>query len=59
LYIEQGVAINQPISNGLNCATCHNDVTTFTRYEVEDVTFPSGLTVTTGDSDSNLCLNCH
>jgi hypothetical protein len=34
-------------------------VTTFTRFEVEDVTFPSGLTVTTGDSDSNLCLNCH
>jgi hypothetical protein len=59
LYIEQGVSINQPIANGLNCATCHNDVTTFTRFEVEDVTFPSGLTVTTGDSDSNLCLNCH
>jgi hypothetical protein len=59
LYVTQGVAINQPTSNGLNCATCHNDLTTFTRYEVETVTFPSGAKLTTGDSDSNLCLNCH
>jgi hypothetical protein len=53
------VAINQPAANGLNCATCHNDVTTFTRYEVEEVAFPSGARLSTGDSDSNLCLNCH
>jgi hypothetical protein len=59
LYVTQGVAIEQPLSNGLNCATCHNDVTTFTRYEVESVTFPSGASLSTGDSDSNLCLNCH
>jgi hypothetical protein len=59
LYVTQGVAINQPTANGLNCATCHNDVTTFTRYEVESVTFPSGANLSTGDSDSNLCLNCH
>ncbi|MFZ0546111.1 MAG: hypothetical protein WAM60_11765 [Candidatus Promineifilaceae bacterium] len=59
LYITQGVAINQPTANGLNCATCHSDLTTFTRYEVDSVTFPSGAHLTTGDSDSNLCLNCH
>jgi hypothetical protein len=59
LYVTQGVAIEQPLSNGLNCATCHNDVTTFTRYEVESVTFPSGASLSTGVSDSNLCLNCH
>jgi len=59
LYVTQGVAIDQPAANGLNCATCHNDVTTFTRYEVESVTFPSGASLSTGDSDSNLCLNCH
>ncbi len=59
LFIEQGVAINQHPANGLNCATCHNDLTTFTRYEVEDVPFPSGATLTLGEPDSNLCINCH
>lgn len=66
LFIEQGVSINQHPSNGLNCATCHNDLTTFTRYTVDNVTFPSGATLTMveGDDDaagqeSNLCINCH
>jgi uncharacterized metal-binding protein YceD (DUF177 family) len=54
LYVTQGVAISQPTASGLNCATCHNDVTTFTRYEVEEVVFPSGARLSTGDSDSNL-----
>jgi hypothetical protein len=59
LFIEQGVAIEQPVANGLNCATCHNDVTTFTRYETESVPFPSGAELTLDDLDANLCLNCH
>jgi len=59
LFIEQGVTINQPTANGLNCATCHDDLTTFTRYETEQVTFPSGATVGFEDLDANLCLNCH
>ncbi|MCB8950747.1 MAG: cytochrome c3 family protein [Ardenticatenales bacterium] len=59
LFIEQGVTINQPTANGLNCATCHNDLTTFTRYEVEEVPFPSGATLTLGEPDANLCINCH
>ncbi len=66
LFVEQGVSINQPASNGLNCATCHNDLTTFTRYTVEEVEFPSGavLTMATAEDDaegleSNLCINCH
>lgn len=61
LYVTQGVAINQPASGGLNCATCHNDLTTFTRYEVAQVTFPSGAKLSNPeeDLDSNLCLNCH
>ncbi|MCB8943907.1 MAG: cytochrome c3 family protein [Ardenticatenaceae bacterium] len=59
LFIEQGVTINQPVANGLDCATCHNDLTTFTRYETEEVPFPSGASLTTGDLDSNLCINCH
>lgn len=61
LYIEQGVAIAQQPSGGLNCTTCHNDLTSFTRYEVAQVTFPSGakLSNSEDDLDSNLCINCH
>jgi hypothetical protein len=59
LYIQEGVSINQPVASGLNCATCHNDLTTFTRFEVGAVTFPSGASLDSGSSDANLCLNCH
>ena len=65
LYIEQGVAIAQPTANGLNCATCHNDLSTFTRYEAESVEFPSGASLSLievdeeNGLDANLCLNCH
>jgi hypothetical protein len=65
LYIEQGVTIEQPLANGLNCATCHNDLTTFTRFESEEVEFPSGATLSlievdeANGLDANLCLNCH
>ena len=59
LFIEQGVSINQPVANGLDCATCHNDLETYTRLETEAVPFPSGASLTTGELDSNLCLNCH
>ena len=57
--LEHGVQIEQPLANGLDCATCHNDLTTYTRYEVEAVEFPSGAELDTGNPDSNLCLNCH
>lgn len=59
LYLKDGVSISQPPSSGLNCATCHNDLTTFTRFEVGAVKFPSGASLDTGLSDSNLCINCH
>lgn len=59
LFITQGVSIAQEPSNGLECATCHNDVGEFTIYEVEQVTFPSGATLGFEDPASNLCLNCH
>ena len=66
LYLEQGVTVNQPTSNGLNCATCHSDLTTFELRTSEEVTFPSGATVSlaTDENDenglkSNLCINCH
>lgn len=57
--LEHGVEIEQPLSNGLDCATCHNDLTTFTRHEVAAVEFPSGASLDTANPDSNICLNCH
>ena len=58
-YLTEGVDISQPLSNGLECATCHDDLVTYTRYEVGAVEFPSGAELDTGDSDTNICLNCH
>jgi hypothetical protein len=58
-FITEGVVTSQPASNGLNCATCHNNVEEFTIYEVEDVTFPSGATVSFEDTSNNLCISCH
>ncbi|HSQ25924.1 MAG TPA: cytochrome c3 family protein [Anaerolineales bacterium] len=60
LFLKEGVNISQPASNGLNCATCHDDVTTFTRFMVNEVTFPSGAKISFGEAnDNNLCINCH
>ena len=61
LFVTQGVSINQPAASGLNCATCHNDLTTFSRYEIASVPFPSGAKLTNPeeDLDSNLCISCH
>jgi hypothetical protein len=57
--IEHGVQIEQAISNGLMCASCHDDPVEYTIYEVSEVTFPSGATVDSGVPATNLCLNCH
>jgi hypothetical protein len=58
--ITEGVVTSQPIANGLACATCHNDLQKYTRYEVKTVTFPSGAVLGfANDTDSNLCLECH
>ena len=57
--LENGVIIKQHAVNGLNCATCHNDLSAFTRHDVGEVTFPSGAKLDTGSPDANLCINCH
>ena len=49
----------QPVASGLNCASCHNDLSTFTRYISEEVEFPSGAVVSFENTEANLCLNCH
>jgi hypothetical protein len=58
-FLEEGVNITEPISNGFQCTTCHNDLQEWTRYEVDSVTFPSGATVVAEDANTNLCINCH
>jgi hypothetical protein len=58
LYLTEGVEITQSASNGFLCSTCHTDLETYAIFEAGPVTFPSGLTVDTGDS-GNLCMNCH
>jgi len=58
--LEHGVQIEQPISNSLECTTCHNNLEEGTLYPVESVTFPSGAELTFGEeSTSNMCLTCH
>jgi len=59
LFLKEGVSVSQPLSNGFQCTTCHNDLSTFTRYEVAEVEFPSGAVIDSGNPDMNLCMNCH
>jgi hypothetical protein len=57
--LPAGTSVAQPVSNGLQCATCHNDLEAFTIYEVAEVEFPSGAVIDSGDGQMNLCMNCH
>lgn len=57
--IEHGVQIEQPLSNGFTCETCHSDVSTFAVYQLEEVEFPSGKVVSSDDPNVHLCLTCH
>ena len=41
------------------CTNCHADMLTYARYAVGSVTFASGVTLTSGDNDTNLCMTCH
>ena len=59
-YLTEGknTAAPQP-KNGLACANCHSDLLTYARHVVAKATFPSGLTVDSGNNDANLCMTCH
>jgi hypothetical protein len=60
LYLEEGVNISEPLSNGMLCTTCHDALPEYTRYTMDEVEFPSGEVVSFGEAnESNLCLNCH
>jgi hypothetical protein len=58
-FIENGANVAMPQSSSLMCSTCHNEAAWPARYEVTEVTFPSGKTVGYDYADSNLCLECH
>ncbi len=58
-FIQEGAVVSQHPANGFQCATCHNDLQEFTRYETTNVKFPSGAVIDSGDPDTNLCMNCH
>jgi hypothetical protein len=60
-FLAEGVNVSAEPTNGLECATCHNDLVEFTIYEVQQVKFPSGVTLGYEEDniENNLCLNCH
>jgi len=58
-FLSEGVNTSQPIANGFQCATCHNDLIEYTIFETANVEFPSGAVIDSGHPDSNLCMNCH
>ena len=59
-YLENGVTIAQPVSQSLTCSTCHDVANNFETHPVDEVTFPSGMTVSFGEGDAaNLCISCH
>lgn len=67
LFLKDNASISQPLSNGFKCSTCHESLSLEAgrlqapRYEVTEVEFPSGLSVSLDDIDENtlLCMNCH
>jgi hypothetical protein len=59
MFLANGVNIAVPPANGFQCATCHDDLQEYTRYEVTQVEFPSGAVVDSGNLDTNLCMTCH
>jgi hypothetical protein len=58
---NEGVSVAQPIADSLNCTTCHSSMgDEFAVYTTNEVTFPSGFSVSFGEEDpNNICLNCH
>jgi hypothetical protein len=57
--VEHGVQIEQDLSNGFECETCHASLEDFAVHSIESVKFPSGAEVAADDPAANLCLTCH
>jgi len=58
-FLKEGGTASQPVANGFQCVTCHNDLTALTLYEVTKVKFPSDAVIDSGDANTNLCMSCH
>ncbi len=58
-FLKEDVTVSEPPANGFLCSTCHDDLSTYSRYEVAEVEFPSGAVIDSGDPNTNLCMNCH
>lgn len=60
-YLATGTSMDvTEQANGLDCATCHESYAPdYARVAVASVTFPSGVTLDVGSSDSNMCSTCH
>ncbi len=58
-FLAHGVAIAEPPSTAMSCLTCHANEVDFALYEVDEVTFPSGVTIDTGGWGNNMCAVCH
>jgi hypothetical protein len=59
MFLKNGATIAVEPSNGMACTTCHDHANWPARYEVKEVTFPSGAKVALENLDANLCLQCH
>ncbi len=59
MFLKNNATIAVEPSNGLACTTCHDHTNFPARYEVKEVTFPSGAKLALENPDANLCLQCH
>jgi hypothetical protein len=59
-FIKNGVNIAAEPTNGLECSTCHENLSDFTLRAADTVSFPNGAQLGFGEADANnLCLACH
>jgi hypothetical protein len=59
-FLKEGKNAPAPhAKNGFACTNCHADLLSYARHNVSNVTFSSGLTVDSGNNDTNLCMTCH
>jgi hypothetical protein len=59
-YLRTGKNAPAPhVKNAFACTNCHADMLTYERHKVDKVTFASGVTVDSGNNNSNLCMTCH
>ncbi|HEY5898048.1 MAG TPA: hypothetical protein VIV54_10810 [Burkholderiales bacterium] len=59
-YVRDGTVTPKPhVKNGFACTNCHANMLTYERHKVAKVTFPSGVSVDSGNGDANLCMTGH